>query len=51
MPWYSVNTSILINSMRMGSTTVKQVWLADDSAGEGRIKRCMTGKNILAKKV
>ena len=38
MPWYSVNTSILINSLRMGSPTVKQVWFADDSTEAGRIK-------------
>ena len=35
---YSVKTSILINSLRMGSPTVKQVWFADDSAEAGRIK-------------
>ena len=38
MPWYSVNTSILINSLRMGSPTLRQVWFTDDSAGTGRIK-------------
>ena len=38
MPWYWVNTSILINSLRMSSPTVKQAWFADDYAGGGRIK-------------
>lgn len=38
MPWYSVNTSILINSLRMGSPTLRHVWFTDDSAGTGRIK-------------
>lgn len=32
------NTSILINSLRMSSPTVKQVWFTDDYAGAGRIK-------------
>ncbi|XP_068759883.1 uncharacterized protein [Montipora capricornis] len=38
MPWYSVNTSIVIQSLRLRVPEVKQVWLADDSAGGGRIK-------------
>lgn len=38
MPWYWVNTFILINSLRMSSPTVKQVWFTDDYAGAGRIK-------------
>ena len=38
MPWYWVNTSILINSLRVSSPTVKQVWFTDDYAGAGRIK-------------
>lgn len=38
MPWYSVNTSIMIQGLRASSPDVKQVWLADDSAGGGRIE-------------
>lgn len=37
MPWYSVNTSIIIQALRNSIPTVKQVWLADDSAGAGQI--------------
>ena len=37
MPWYSVNTSIVIQSLRLNVPEVKQVWLADDSAGGGRL--------------
>ena len=33
MPWYSVNTSIMIQ--RKSTPGVKQVWPADDSAGRG----------------
>ena len=34
MPWYSVNTCIMIQILR---AHIKQVWLAVDSAGGGRI--------------
>ena len=37
MPWYSINTSIMIQSLRTSTPGVKQVWLADDSAGGGQI--------------
>ena len=37
LPWYSVNTTIMIQSLRTSTPGVKQVWLADDSAGGGRI--------------
>ena len=37
MPWYSINTSIMIPSLRTSTPVVKQVWLADDSAGGGQI--------------
>ena len=37
MPWYSVNTSIMIQSLRTSTSDVKQVLLADDSAGGGQI--------------
>ena len=37
MPWYSVNTTIMIQSLRTYTPNVKQEWLTDDSAGGGRI--------------
>ena len=37
MPWYSVNTSIMIQSLMISTPGVKQVWLADDSAWRGQI--------------
>ena len=37
MPWYSVNSSIMIQSLRTSTPGVKQVWLADDSGGGGQI--------------
>ena len=36
MPWYSVNSSIMIQSLRTSTPGVK-VWLADDSVGGGQI--------------
>ena len=33
MPWYAINTPILIPSLRARIPEVKQVWLVDDSAG------------------
>ena len=49
MPRYSVTKSVLINSLRMWLPTVKQVWLADDSAGAGRIKVLYDWYNHLGK--
>ena len=37
IPWYSINTSIMIQSLRTSTPGVKQVWLAHDSAGGGQI--------------
>ena len=37
MPWYSVNTSFIIQSVKASTPGVKQVWLADNSAGGGQI--------------
>ena len=37
MRWYSVNTAVMIQSLRLNIPEVKQVWLADDSAGGGRL--------------
>ena len=39
MPWYSVNTSIIIQSLRTSTPGVKQVWLADDSAGGNHLSQ------------
>ena len=33
MPWYAINTNHMISSLRASIPQVKQVWLADDSAG------------------
>ena len=46
MPWYSVNTSIMIQSLRLHIPDVKQVWLADDSAGGGRKEIWLLGQWI-----
>ena len=35
MPWYAINTIHMITSLRESILQVKQVWLADDCAGEG----------------
>ena len=43
MPCYSVNTSIMIQSLRTSTPGVKQIWLADDSAGVDKLCRCITG--------
>ena len=37
MPWYAINTAHMITSLRASIPQVKQVWLADDSAGGGSI--------------
>ena len=37
MPWYTLNTSIMIQNLRDHCPLVKQVWLADESAGGGSI--------------
>ena len=38
MPWYSVNTVMIINELDYKKTNVKQVWLADDAVGAGNLK-------------
>lgn len=38
MPWYAINTSTMTQSLRALIPEVKQVWLADDSAGGGPIE-------------
>jgi len=37
MPWYALNTYIIIQNLRDYCPLVKQVWLADNSAGGGSI--------------
>ena len=37
MHWYSVNTVMLINELSYNITNVKQVWLADDAVGAGKL--------------
>ena len=48
MPWYSVNTSITIQSLRTSTPGVKQVWLADDSAADGQIVQFYNWYNHLS---
>ena len=43
MPWYSMNTTTLINFLRNREHVVKQVWLADDAAAGGRLEGLLTG--------
>ena len=38
MPWYAINTNHMISSLRASIPQVKQVWLADGSAGGGSIE-------------
>ena len=38
MPWYSLSTVTIIDSLRIQEPSVKQVWLADDAASAGKIK-------------
>ena len=38
MPWYAINTFTMIQSLRARIPEVKQVWLADDSAGGSPIE-------------
>ena len=38
MPWYAINTNLMISSLRASIPQVKQVWLADDSVGGGSIE-------------
>ena len=44
MPWYSMNTVKIIRRLHNLDANVKQVWLADDAAGGGKIqslRNCM----------
>ena len=49
MPWYSVNTFIIIHSLRNDKPMVTQVWLADDSAGAGKISSLFSWYKYLEK--
>lgn len=39
MAWYSLSTTVLINSLRAKFSKVKQVWLADDASAAGKIEK------------
>ena len=38
MPWYSINTVIIINQLRIQHPEISQVWLADDATAAGKLK-------------
>jgi hypothetical protein len=38
MPWYSINTFVLIESLRLSLSDVKQGWSADDPAVNGKVE-------------
>ena len=38
MPWYSLTTVIIITDLRLHTSHVSQMWLADDAAAAGKIK-------------
>ncbi|XP_028419169.1 uncharacterized protein LOC114544875 [Dendronephthya gigantea] len=37
MSWYSINTAIMIQTLKLNIPEIKQIWLVDDSAGGGRL--------------
>ena len=37
MQWYSINTVMIINELTHNTTHVRQVWLADDAVGAGKL--------------
>lgn len=49
MPWYSINTTIMINNLRTHLPDVKQVWFANDAAGAGRIQSLHDWYKLLSK--
>ena len=50
MPWYAINTVHMLTSLRASIPQVKQVWLADDSAGGGSIESLINGTRAYARK-
>ena len=38
MPWYSMNTVTIIQRFNNLDANIKQIWLADDAAGGGKIQ-------------
>ena len=38
MPWYSINTELMIFTLRRFIERVKQVWLADDASAVGLLQ-------------
>ena len=47
MPWYSMNTTMLIQFMRNQEEMVRQVWLVDDAAARGKLERLHSWYNLL----
>ena len=37
MPWYSMNTNILITALKNSVPQARQVWLADDASAGGKL--------------
>ena len=38
MPWYSLSTVPIIESLRIQDLSIKKVWLADDATSAGKLK-------------
>ena len=38
MPWYSLNTLLMINDLSINNPSIKQVWLADDASAAGKLQ-------------
>ena len=49
MPWYSINTVMIINSLRAQLPNVTQVWLADDAASGEKLLPLYDWYNLLIK--
>ena len=47
MAWYSLSTTVLIDSLRAQFSEVKQVWLADDASAAGKIGKLKKWYNKL----
>ena len=47
MPWFSLNTVPVIRSLRNQVPSVKQVWLADDASGGGKLRDLREWYNLI----
>ena len=47
MPWFSLNTVPVIQSLRNQVPSVKQVWLADDASGGGKLQDLREWYNLI----